>query len=175
MNSASFVCNAHSGQYLYLPSPQCYGLQSKWPRCKARLCAALCMLGLWRGSPWGYSWRGVQGSGKKGVLSLCAVCRNTADGIHQMFSWASCSKQPLKLQDENFALRSAPIFHFHVVLNPQEGFPLTLSDPPCIMDVKEEILCSDCKTSCRHTQKMTLLQPCRNLWQKQWLFHSGSL
>lgn len=41
----------------------------------------------------------------------------------------------------------------HVVFGPQEAFPLTLTDPLCVMDLKVEFLCSDCQTLCRHTKK----------------------
>lgn len=45
----------------------------------------------------------------------------------------------------------------HVVFGPQEAFPLTLTDPLCVMDLKVEFLRSDCQTLCKHTQKMTTL------------------
>lgn len=122
-------------------------------------CLCLCRLALWWGSPHGYGWTRVRGSRKTGPFHLAVLCRKTANGIHQAFSRASCRKQPFKLQGENFALRSAPIFLSHVVFSPQEGFPLTLTDPLCIMDVKEEIFCSDCKASCRHKNMTVCSNP----------------
>lgn len=110
----------------------------------------------------GYGWKRIQGSGKPVPLCYAALRRRTVSVTGQAFSWASSRKQPFQLQGKNFALRSLYPFSSCWIRSPG-GTSLTLTDPLCIMDLKAEILCSDCQTLCRQKDD-SLLQPCTNRW-----------
>lgn len=82
----------------------------------------------------------------------CAVlCRKTDSGRSQAFFLSTFRKTAFPTARRKFHSQiSVPIFLSHVVSCSHGGFPLTLTDPLCVMDPKAEILCSGCQTLCSH-------------------------